>query len=176
MPTLEKNFSVNFRRALVANIEVLGLTASEMHEDALLPLSTLYTYHPKRAGLPDQLKATDIQRSVPHHPRLDLPPDATSRNNLILLDAAGLLMKTNVASTCAAALVPLCGATRRTRRAGCRACVPGEVELALAREERREAYQWGCVGMCGRERAGAVGKEWASLWLWIVTVITYVSG
>ncbi|KAH6644531.1 hypothetical protein C7974DRAFT_383731 [Boeremia exigua] len=82
---------LNVYRALVVNIEVLGLTASEMHDDALSPFSIPYTYHPQRDGLPAPLQPTHIQRSVPHHPWLDLLPDATLRNNMILLDAAGLL-------------------------------------------------------------------------------------
>lgn len=82
---------LNVYRALVANIEVLGLTASEMHDEALSPFSMSYTYHPRLDRLPGPLKPTTIQRSVPHHPWLDLLPDTTLRNNLILLDAAGLL-------------------------------------------------------------------------------------
>lgn len=82
---------LNVYRALVANIEVLGLTASEMHDEALSPFSMAYTYHSRLDNLPDPLEPTTIQRSVPHHPWLDLLPDAALRNNLILLDAAGLL-------------------------------------------------------------------------------------
>ncbi|KAJ8117163.1 hypothetical protein OPT61_g1580 [Boeremia exigua] len=82
---------LNVYRALVFNIEVLGLTASEMHDDALSPFSVSYTYHPRLNNLPLSLQPTAIQRSVPHHPWLDLLPDAALRNNLILLDAAGLL-------------------------------------------------------------------------------------
>ena len=50
-----------------------------------------YTYHPRMDDLPASLKPTAIQQSVPHHPWLDLLPDAALRNNLILLDSAGLL-------------------------------------------------------------------------------------
>ena len=82
---------LNVYRALVVNIEVLGLTASEMHDDALSPFSVSYTYHHRLDALPAPLQPTSIQRSVPHHPWLDLLPDAVFRNNLILLDAAGLL-------------------------------------------------------------------------------------
>jgi hypothetical protein len=82
---------LNVWRALVVNIEVLGLTPSEMHDDALSPFSMSYTYHPRMNDLPAALKPTSIQQTVPHHPWLDLLPDAALRNNLILLDAAGLL-------------------------------------------------------------------------------------
>ena len=82
---------LNVRRALVVNIEVLGLTASEMHDEALSPFSMSYTYRPRMDDLPASLKPTAIQQSVPHHPWLDLLPDAALRNNLILLDSAGLL-------------------------------------------------------------------------------------
>ena len=73
------------------NIEVLGLTASEMHDDALSPFSVSYTYHPRLDDLPMPLKPTSIQRSVPHHSWVELLPNAALRNNLILLDAAGRL-------------------------------------------------------------------------------------
>ncbi|KZM20307.1 hypothetical protein ST47_g8448 [Ascochyta rabiei] len=84
---------LNVRRALLANIEVLGLTASEMDGDALSPFSISGTWRPEQAKdqLPVALRPTMVQRSVPHHPWLDLLPDAAFRNNLILLDAAGLL-------------------------------------------------------------------------------------
>lgn len=82
---------LNVYRALVVNIEILGLTPSEMHDDALSPFSVSYTYHPRLDELPAPLRPTPIQRTVPHHPWLDLLPDAVFRNNLILLDASGLL-------------------------------------------------------------------------------------
>ncbi|XPS75626.1 hypothetical protein M3J09_007701 [Ascochyta lentis] len=84
---------LNVRRALIANIEVLGLTASEMHDDALSPFSMSGTWRPEQAEerIPVALRPTMVQRSVPHHPWLDLLPDAAFRNNLILLDAAGFL-------------------------------------------------------------------------------------
>ena len=80
-------------RSLITNIEILGLRASEMHDDALSPLCMAGTWHASRSvpNLPSDLTPTAIQRSVPHHPWLDLLPIPQLRDNLILADAAGAL-------------------------------------------------------------------------------------
>ncbi|KAL4878342.1 hypothetical protein BJY04DRAFT_221278 [Aspergillus karnatakaensis] len=90
---------VNFLRALYANIEVLGYTATEMHDDAL---SQFGTAGPKRSVyreqtlLPLALQQSSTQLNTPHHPWLDLLPIPQMRDNLILAGDAyddGLLCK-----------------------------------------------------------------------------------
>ncbi|KAL3462102.1 hypothetical protein BJX64DRAFT_259626 [Aspergillus heterothallicus] len=79
---------LNFLRALHANIDVLGYSAAEMHDDAWSPFGCAGA--PKISyndvdSLPPALRPTAIQLSVPHHPWLDLIPFPTLRDNLILL-------------------------------------------------------------------------------------------
>ncbi|KAI9035691.1 DUF3425 domain-containing protein [Aspergillus affinis] len=77
--------SLNFTRALMENTRILGLTSDQLHDDAISPFNiagpwvdaTLYT-------LPVNLQPTAIQRSIPHHPWLDLLPVPQMRDNLIL--------------------------------------------------------------------------------------------
>jgi hypothetical protein len=80
-------------RSLITNIDVLGLRASDMHDDALSPFCMAGTWHASRStpNLPADLTPTVIQRKVPHHPWLDLLPISQLRDNLILADAAGVL-------------------------------------------------------------------------------------
>ncbi|PLB54761.1 hypothetical protein P170DRAFT_452423 [Aspergillus steynii IBT 23096] len=77
--------SLNFTRALMENTRILGLRSDQLHDDAISPFSiagpwqndALYT-------LPMPLQPTAIQRSIPHHPWLDLLPVPQMRDNLIL--------------------------------------------------------------------------------------------
>jgi hypothetical protein len=62
-----------------------------MHDDALSPFCISTTWRAQIQDLPAELAPTAVQKTVPHHPWLDLLPIATLRDNLILLDAAGLL-------------------------------------------------------------------------------------
>lgn len=75
----------NFTRALIENTKILGLTSDQMHDDAISPFNTagpwLDTFD---RFLPANLKPTTIQRSIPHHPWLDLLPVPQMRDNLIL--------------------------------------------------------------------------------------------
>ncbi|KAL4930441.1 DUF3425 domain-containing protein [Aspergillus undulatus] len=84
LPTLTR---VNFLRALHANIEVMGYSASEMHDDALSHFGTAGPIKPSIRDisvLPVCLRPTKIQIAVPHHPWIDLLPIPTMRDNLIL--------------------------------------------------------------------------------------------
>ncbi|KAL4960514.1 bZIP transcription factor [Aspergillus stella-maris] len=78
---------VNFLRGLHSNIEVLGYSASEMHDDAL---SQFGSAGPVKASikpsssLPLALRPSKIQLRTPHHPWLDLLPIVQMRDNLIL--------------------------------------------------------------------------------------------
>ncbi|KAF2249581.1 hypothetical protein BU26DRAFT_540745 [Trematosphaeria pertusa] len=76
---------LNVLRALIVNIDVLGFSAAEMHDDALSPFSTAgpwHTAHTKNQ-LPAALMPTSLQRSVCHHPWLDLLPIPQLRDNLL---------------------------------------------------------------------------------------------
>lgn len=76
---------LNFTRALMENTRILGLKSDQLHDDAISPFNTagpwqddsLYT-------LPINLQPTVIQRSIQHHPWLDLLPVPQMRDNLIL--------------------------------------------------------------------------------------------
>ncbi|KAF2676636.1 hypothetical protein K458DRAFT_379699 [Lentithecium fluviatile CBS 122367] len=76
---------LNVLRALIVNIDVLGMSAAEMHDNALSPFSTAGTWHTPHAEarLPAALMPTSLQRSVCHHPWLDLLPIPKLRDNLL---------------------------------------------------------------------------------------------
>ncbi|KAF2820958.1 hypothetical protein CC86DRAFT_359537 [Ophiobolus disseminans] len=86
---------LNILRALTTNIEVLGFTASEMHDDASSPFFSPNAWLTSRriewSNLPATLTPTAIQCTIEHHPWLDLIPLPQLRDNLILADAAGQL-------------------------------------------------------------------------------------
>lgn len=75
----------NFTRAFIENTKILGLTSDQMHADAISPFNTagpwLDTFN---HFLPANLQPTAIQRSIPHHPWLDLLPVPQMRDSLIL--------------------------------------------------------------------------------------------
>lgn len=78
---------VNFLRALHANIDVLGYSAAEMHDDALSQFGTAGPVKPRVRDfslLPPALQPSSIQKEIPHHPWLDLLPIVRMRENLIL--------------------------------------------------------------------------------------------
>lgn len=74
----------NFTKALVQNMRVLGLTSELLHDDAISPFNVTgpwqYDIEP---SLPSSLRPTIIQRTVAHHPWLDLLPIPEMRDNLI---------------------------------------------------------------------------------------------
>ncbi|KIA75817.1 hypothetical protein HK57_00431 [Aspergillus ustus] len=82
---------LNFLRALHVNIDVLGYSAAEMHDDAFSPFgcagAAKIAYNPVHR-LPAPLRPTRIQLTVPHHPWLDLIPFPKLRDNLILMGDA----------------------------------------------------------------------------------------
>jgi hypothetical protein len=76
----------NFTKALMENIKVLGLTSEGLHDDALSPFNTSGPWqYDFEALLPHGLQPTLIQRTMPHHPWLDLLPIPQMRDNLISL-------------------------------------------------------------------------------------------
>ncbi|ODM22436.1 hypothetical protein SI65_00024 [Aspergillus cristatus] len=80
----------NIFRALFHNLSVLGLSKEWMNEDALSPLASDSQSHLVRdlAMLPVSLQPTVLQRSVEHHPWLDLFPLPRMRDNMIELGDA----------------------------------------------------------------------------------------
>ncbi|KGO47165.1 Protein of unknown function DUF3425 [Penicillium expansum] len=74
----------NFTKALMENTMILGLTSDQLDDDAISPFNTTgpwqYDYE---SYLPPSLQPTVIQRSIPHHPWLDLLPIPHMRDTLI---------------------------------------------------------------------------------------------
>lgn len=78
--------SLNFTRALMENTRILGLTSDQLHDDAISPFNTAGPWRDDPLhNLPINLQPTLIQRSIPHHPWLDLLPDPQMRDNLIIV-------------------------------------------------------------------------------------------
>ncbi|KAB8202635.1 hypothetical protein BDV34DRAFT_236811 [Aspergillus parasiticus] len=77
----------NFTKALIENTRTLGLTSEQLHDDAISPFNVAgpWPYH-FETSLPSSLQPTIVQRTVPHHPWLDLLPIAEMRDNLILAE------------------------------------------------------------------------------------------
>jgi hypothetical protein len=74
----------NFTKALIQNMDVLGLTSEQLDDDAISPFNMMGPWqHDFASSLPLSLRATDIQRTIPHHPWLDLLPIPQMRDNLI---------------------------------------------------------------------------------------------
>ncbi|KAJ5648633.1 hypothetical protein N7490_005005 [Penicillium lividum] len=74
----------NVFRALISNTSMLGLTVEEWteDEDAVSPWN-LKAYDNKQNFCPRSLRPTQIQRSVSHHPWIDLFPLPRMRDNLL---------------------------------------------------------------------------------------------
>ncbi|KAE8150282.1 hypothetical protein BDV25DRAFT_172278 [Aspergillus avenaceus] len=75
---------LNFSKALIENAEILGLTSEHLHYDAISPFNVNGPWQDRFGrSLPSTLQPTVIQRTVLHHPWLDLIPIAEMRDNLI---------------------------------------------------------------------------------------------
>jgi hypothetical protein len=72
----------NVFRALLSNTNTLGFTLEWLHEDAISPFTTT---NPERldTSCPQSLRPTSLQRTIPHHPWLDLFPIPTMRDNIL---------------------------------------------------------------------------------------------
>ncbi|KAL5337470.1 hypothetical protein BJX70DRAFT_409177 [Aspergillus crustosus] len=78
---------VNFLRAFHANIDILGYTATEMHDDALSQFGSagpVKSTFRDTSLLPPALRPTRAQLEICHHPWLDLIPIPRMLDNLIL--------------------------------------------------------------------------------------------
>jgi hypothetical protein len=74
----------NFAKALMENTRILGLTSEGLHDDAISPFNVAGPWkHDYVAALPPGLQPTVVQRTIPHHPWLDLLPIPQMRDNLI---------------------------------------------------------------------------------------------
>ena len=75
---------LNFTRALMENTRILGLTSDKLHDDAISPFNTAGPWqYDFEYCLPSTLQPTMTQRSIEHHPWLDLIPISQMRDNLI---------------------------------------------------------------------------------------------
>ncbi|PWY66366.1 hypothetical protein BO94DRAFT_591181 [Aspergillus sclerotioniger CBS 115572] len=75
----------NFIKAVRQNMDVFGLTPEQVHDDALSLFNVTGPWqHDFEGSLPSSLHATIVQRTVHHHPWLDLIPYPQMRDNLIL--------------------------------------------------------------------------------------------
>ena len=81
----------NFIRALLTNVNVLGLSPGDMHDAALSPFNLVAGPDPvssrreRLSQLPAGLRPTALQRETPHHPWFDLLPAPAMRDNLVRL-------------------------------------------------------------------------------------------
>lgn len=77
----------HFTRALITNIEVIGLSENQMHDDALSPFNTTGPWAAPMASklesLPYALRPTDLQATILHHPWIDLIPLPQFRDNIL---------------------------------------------------------------------------------------------
>ncbi|OGM51063.1 hypothetical protein ABOM_000290 [Aspergillus bombycis] len=77
----------NFTKALIENTRVFGLTSEQLHDDAISPFNIAGPWpYNFEASLPSSLQPTIIQRTILHHPWLDLLPVPEMRDNLILAE------------------------------------------------------------------------------------------
>ncbi|RSL87591.1 hypothetical protein CEP51_002142 [Fusarium floridanum] len=72
----------NFIRALLVNMDILGLSSKQMGHNALSRFNP--TDHHRSTQLPDGLRPTDLQCATLHHPWIDLIPVPEMRDNLFL--------------------------------------------------------------------------------------------
>ncbi|GKZ71779.1 hypothetical protein AnigIFM50267_007821 [Aspergillus niger] len=73
----------NITRSLVINAQILGYTSERMAPSARSSLTSLNISKSYFHALPASLQPTALQRSVHHHPWIDLLPVAELRDNLL---------------------------------------------------------------------------------------------
>lgn len=75
----------NVYRALISNVQLLGLDLNLMYSDdypsPFLPLSPSANSHIR--NLPPSLQPTELQRTMAHHPVWDIFPDPEVRDNIL---------------------------------------------------------------------------------------------
>ncbi|RAH86612.1 hypothetical protein BO86DRAFT_445097 [Aspergillus japonicus CBS 114.51] len=79
----------NFTRGQLQTMQILGLTSEHMDDDAISFFNLPGPWpHEMEHALPASLQPTLVQRTVVHHPWLDLLPHPAMRDNLILAGEA----------------------------------------------------------------------------------------
>lgn len=74
----------NLYRACISNAWTLGIDPRLMHDDIASPFPTASDSY--CGSLPLSLRPTRVQKSMPHHPYIDLFPIAEVRDNMIIYD------------------------------------------------------------------------------------------
>ncbi|OGM47370.1 hypothetical protein ABOM_003821 [Aspergillus bombycis] len=74
---------LNVLRAAYQNVVAIGMTAEWMCQDSTISIFSLASPHRREDGIPQSLQPTPLQRTVPHHPWLDVFPIPQMRDNLI---------------------------------------------------------------------------------------------
>ncbi|KAF4985077.1 hypothetical protein FDECE_16845 [Fusarium decemcellulare] len=76
----------NFIRALLANMDILGISSEKMDNNTLSPFNSPNCHRPSASTapptLPEGLQPTSLQRTTLHHPWIDLLPVPEMRDNL----------------------------------------------------------------------------------------------
>lgn len=74
---------LNAMQAFWKNIDILGQTEDDQHDDAISQFCIIGPCAVDINTLPPALRPTELQRTVPHHPWFDLIPVPQMRDNLI---------------------------------------------------------------------------------------------
>jgi hypothetical protein len=72
----------NLVRALTQNVFILSLNPDEMNSDLESPFTSTESKL-KIEALPEMLRPTELQKTVPHHPELDVFPFPRWRDNML---------------------------------------------------------------------------------------------
>ena len=74
----------NLVRALTRNVFLLGLDPAQMNDDIPSPFTTAFGKHKLELhALPPTLRPTQLQKTIPHHPEIDVFPFPMYRDNLL---------------------------------------------------------------------------------------------
>jgi hypothetical protein len=76
---------VNVQRAIIDNIRSIGMTIEWTKDDDAISIFNAEVPGFSHSHIPFDLRPTEVQKRVPHHPWLDFFPAPTLRDNLIAL-------------------------------------------------------------------------------------------
>ncbi|KAF3386435.1 hypothetical protein F1880_000168 [Penicillium rolfsii] len=76
---------INVQRAIIDNIQSIGMTLEWTKEDDSVSIFNVQIPGSSYLEIPLDLRPTEVQKRVPHHPWLDFFPSPTLRDNLIAL-------------------------------------------------------------------------------------------
>lgn len=74
---------LNVLRAAYDNVMAVGMTAEWLCQDDIISIFSIQGPRLPEDNIPSNLRPTDLQRSTPHHPWLDIFPFPRLRDNLI---------------------------------------------------------------------------------------------